>query len=226
MSDEVQTNETSEQDSGSLLDAETTENTEAETTQEGKQELLAGKYKTAEDLVEGYKNAQGALTKAQQQLKEFEAPEEYAFSEDIKFEDGDKEVWENLGKQANLSQAQLDTVMQVYNEQGRVSNERISQELGVEKNEVLAPLQKYAKGLNSEDRRVLDGMLTSTSSYRLLSKMVSQKATSVPNQKNVTTTPPVSSAEIFKKHGGISSSHMDKEQFAQYKQALLQEKNG
>ena len=104
-------------------------------------------------------------------------PEEYAFSEDVQFEDGDKEVWVNLGKKANLTQTQLDTVMQVYNEQGQVSNERTSQELGAEKNEVLAPLQKYAKGLNSEDRRTLEGMLTSAAAYRLLKNMVSQKET-------------------------------------------------
>lgn len=221
MSDEVQTNEVTEQDSGSLLDAETTETTE---TTEATQELLAGKYKTQEDLVEGYKNAQGALTKAQQQLKEFEAPEEYAFSKDVKFEDGDKEVWVSLGKKANLTQAQLDTVMQVYSEQGQVSNERISQELGAEKNEVLAPLQKYAKGLNSEDRGTLESMLTSTSSYRLLSKMVRQNATSVPNQKNVTTVPPLSSLDIFTKYGGVKN--MTGDQYKEYQQAVIRENNG
>jgi len=221
MTDEVQTNETSEQDSSSLLTTETTETTEAETTQESKQELLAGKYKTADDLVEGYKNAQGALTKAQQQLKEFEAPEEYAFSKDIKFEDGDKKLWVDLGKEAKLTQAQLDTVMQVYNEQGQVSNERISQELGAEKNDVLAPLQKYAKGLNSEEREVLEGMLTSAGAYRLVKNMVSQKATSVPNQNNVTNAPGLSAAELYEKHGGASSNHMTKDQYQEYQQALL-----
>lgn len=225
MTDEVQTNEANEQDNGSLLNTEATENTETtETTQETTQELLAGKYKTPEDLVEGYKNAQGALTKAKQQLKEFEAPEEYAFSEDVQFEDGDKEVWNDLGKKANLTQAQLDTVMQVYNEQGQVSNERISQELGAEKNEVLAPLQKYAKGLNSEDRSILEGVLTTAGAYRLLSKMVRSQATLVPNQKNVTTTPRLSSAELYEKYNGVGN--MNKEQFQEYQQAITSENNG
>jgi hypothetical protein len=231
MTDEVQTNESIEQDSGSLLDAETTENTEAETTQESKQELLAGKYKTTEELAKGYKNAESELGKTkqdlkkfQQQLKEFEVPEEYAFGEDIKFEDGDKEVWVNLGKQANLSQPQLDTVMRVYNEQGQVSNERISQELGAEKNEVLASLQKYAKGLNNQERSVLEGMLTSADAYRLLKNMVSQKVISVPNQKNVTTTPALSSAELHEKYNGVGN--MNKEQFQEYQQAIMSENNG
>lgn len=226
MTEEVQTNETSEQVSGSLLGTETTEATEPEATQESKQELLAGKYKTAEDLEGGYKNLQSAYTKAQQQLKEFEAPEEYAFSEDVQFEDGEKEMWVDVGKKANLTQPQLDTIMQVYNEQGQVSNERISQELGAEKNEVLAPLQKYAKGLNSQERSVLEGALTTVGAYRLFSKMASQNATSVPNQKNVTTTPALSAEELYAKHGGISSNHMNKEQFKQYQQALFRNNNG
>ena len=227
MANEVQTDEVTGQDSGSLLDTETTETTEAtetETTQEGKQELFAGKYKTPEDLEGGYKNLQSAYTKAQQQLKDFEVPEEYAFSEDVQFEDSDKEVWADLGKKANLTQPQLDTVMQVYNEQGQVSNERISQELGAEKNEVLAPLQKYAKGLNSEDRSTLEGMLTSADAYRLVKNMVSQKATLVPNQKNVTTTPGVSSEEIFTKYRGLQN--MTEDQFKEYQQAIMSENNG
>lgn len=89
---------------------------EADQTNNAEQEekWYAGKFKSVEDLEEGYKNAAKVFQEKQElekQLEQYKAPEEYQKPESLTLDDNTVKAEEERARQAGLTQNQFDQIL-------------------------------------------------------------------------------------------------------------------
>ena len=118
--------------------------------------LWAGKYKTPEELEEGYKNSLPVFNENKElksKLEKFSVPETYNVPDDIKLRAGDIAEIKALAKNAEMNQAQFEKTareMQARIQSQLESAEQAKQAIGVEKMNLLNDYvaKNYPKSLH------------------------------------------------------------------------------
>lgn len=176
---------------------------EAASQEGGEEKLLAGKYKTAEELEKGYKELSKKLREGK-----VEAPEEYSLEAVSEFFDAeDPMLGEYLGvfKELGLSQAQADALLAKYGADMAAQNvdpEAEKAKLGAEGEAMIKGLESFfakQKGNFSEAEQAALGSMASTADgVKALNKLVSlTREQNIPEQ--VASTPGESKAELLEK---------------------------
>lgn len=135
-------------------------------------ELLMGKYKDVDALINGKKESDRYVQQLQQELKTTKeavvtAPEEYVFDfedkegfEDVELNMEDPELAAMLPvfKEAGLSQEQADSIVGQYVKNLQDAAPDIDEEyskLGDNANTIVSKLEQFAEGLNEKDQNIL-----------------------------------------------------------------------
>lgn len=148
-------------------------------------ELLAGKYKTQEELEKGYNSQAKYVQEIQAENKELkkniEVPEEYKFDfdedlSDVGLEPGELNEINKSFKEAGLSQNQAEKLMDKFISayiESIPDVDQIKEDLGPKAKEIIDDCQAYInKFPNIEDRERFNDMCNSAENVEFLHRMV------------------------------------------------------
>ena len=149
-----------------------------ENAQEIKQELLAGKYKTADDLVKGYKELEKKIGSF------VGAPDEYAMPENIK----NKELADILarkGKELNMSQGAFDQLVSEYDTVHETKRSEFKEQLkkldGEEKRTASEVITFLKNTLSPQDAERVSNLITSMDDLKMFDQL--RKAKTLTNSQ-------------------------------------------
>lgn len=199
-----------------------------ETTNEaGEETLLAGKYKTAEDLESAYKELMQKYTE-----KRPEAPEDYNFdfsTHDV-LKDKDISLADNptyqkmvpLFKEMNLSQDQASALINAYFESEFEQVPDIGDELkalGPDANDIINRVNSFvSKELNDEDKQIATWLGQTAEGVRFMERYEKRmRAISNIPEKNAVEAPTKSSADLWEQANRYKEMYQRHNDFAAQK---------
>lgn len=149
-----------------------------ESAQEIKQELLAGKYKTPDDLVKGYKELEKKIGSF------VGAPDEYTIPENIKHKDL-ADILARKGKEINMSQGAFDQLVTEYESAREAKRSAFKEQMkkldGEEKRTVTEVITFLKNTLTAEDAERVSESITSMADLKIYDQL--RKAKTLTNSQ-------------------------------------------
>lgn len=227
-----------------------TDNTSAEESNNN-QTLLAGKYKSVEELEKGYRESTKYARELGTKIKDMEsatpkAPEKYEFNfndieglegVEISIDDPELKAIIPVFKELNLSQDQASKLIEAHLKNRlslAESNDQIREKLGSQADIIINKLQEFTNKLPLEDQQIIQSLADTSAGIDFLYRHLVGGELSTPGLQNNNGTPQKSAAELkadaFKfKADNIKSIGFDRTQQEQYQQmmraALIAEEN-
>ncbi len=215
------------------------------------QTLLAGKYKSVEELERGYRESTKYARELGTKIKDMEgaapkAPENYEFDfnnveglegVEISVDDPDMKAMIPVFKELNLSQDQASRLVEAHLKNMASlaeSNDQIKEKLGPQANTIISKLQEFTDKLPPEDQQILQSLADTSAGIDFLYRHLVGGELSTPGLQNNSGTPQKSAAELkadaFKfKADNAKSIGFDRTQQEQYQKmmraALVAEEN-